>query len=78
MASPVPLGDAFQPAACAGAWRPRRSLGVSEGAWPSASPSPSTWRAPRTHPLARFARQGRGGGLRFALPPRWRPRSAQT
>ena len=46
----------------------------SEGAWPS--PSPSTWRAPRTHPLARFPTGT--GGLRFALPPRWRPRSAQT
>ena len=43
-------------------WRPRQSLGASEGAWPS--PSPSTWRTPRTHPLARFPTGT--GGLRFA------------
>eukprot|EP00966_Prymnesium_polylepis_P094363 2183988-Prymnesium_polylepis.1 len=45
-------------------WRPCGSLRTSEGAWPG--PSPSTWHAPRTHPLARFPIGT--GGLRFALP----------
>eukprot|EP00966_Prymnesium_polylepis_P076762 1779517-Prymnesium_polylepis.1 len=40
-------------------WRPRPSLGASDGAWPS--PSPSTWRAPRTHTRWLASRQGRGG-----------------
>eukprot|EP00966_Prymnesium_polylepis_P080129 1856903-Prymnesium_polylepis.1 len=54
------FGDAFHPAARAGGHAGASELRCSEGAWPS--PSPSTWRAPRTHPhpLARFRRVARG------------------
>eukprot|EP00966_Prymnesium_polylepis_P165135 3818145-Prymnesium_polylepis.1 len=72
MALPLPFGDAFQLALRAGGHAGASELRKVR----DRAPPPAPGGAPRTHPLARFPTGT--GGLRVALPPRWRPRSAQT
>eukprot|EP00966_Prymnesium_polylepis_P227483 5264215-Prymnesium_polylepis.1 len=49
-------------------WRPRQSLGASEGAWPS--PLPGHLARTPHHPAGSLPDSSGTGGLRFALPPR--------